>query len=1016
MYANQERVQKSSAEIPNPEEQGRIITELVKQNGEMKEGQRWCLVASKWLESWIDHTGSKAFWQYRQDDGALPRSSPGPIDNSPLITAESEETKDLRLNEKEKIVQIQMGAQEVRDFFIVANPVWFKLHSWYGGGPLIERGTKLSGVIQKRVKIDLHPVFIVWTPCREDGSPDIEASFSRAYPREATMKEVAEDIERISIRGKNCESDTGLAKMEEETTSSTPAKETMPLASPPPNPPRQEKAKNIKGDKPIVRLWFREEKKIEFPYEIGERVEACYKGEWYPGDLLQLQDADEHGRFTVLCDEDKEKPSKPSTMVKLIRRMKLKENEGDIVIHWRPVGELYADMQLGDPGLKFVRSRICQLMYERRRTDGSWIRKLKVRDWKDFEAGDQLDCLDTEHNWLAATVSEVKEGKIYIHFNGYSSRWDEWVSTDSDRLAKPGTKCKERGRVDDDDGWSSGLGRNGNGYRGSVGLRNLGNTCFMNSTLQCMNATPSLVDFFVDGDFTAEINPDAYKSHGRIAQEFGNLVKEMWSERPHVVVPRRFKEAIGSYAPRFQGYAQQDSQELLACLLEGLHEDLNRVRKKPYDPNPVIGNGTDDEKKGRDSWNKYRKREDSVIIDNIYGQIRSQVICPECGKYSVKFDPCGILQLPFPNNNSKLQVVTLVRADRKVPACMYSVSVPKNGSVMDLTEALASTAGVDARQLVVCEIYQSKVYKVFSGRHDLSSIMANDKIFAFECPELACKDGKQRAQLVPVKHVTSHGQEFGMSFIVALPVDSDGKVKIADVQKIVTRAAGAHIAEGATQAPFKVLIKKTYYDSLAEPDMEDIEIGRETEAGLLWPDRELYKSRTIVEDKSLREMDGDTSERVTLDGCLQAFTKEEVLSAENEYRCSHCKVMARGKKKLDLWRLPKILIIQLKRFQYTRAYRDKIDTYVDYPLENLDLSRWTLCKDQKKNAAYDLYAVSCHGGGLGGGHYWAYAKNLLDKNWYNLNDSSVGKMSVDRVKTRDAYLLFYVRRDPVRKN
>jgi len=39
---------------------------------------------------------------------------------------------------------------------------------------------------------------------------------------------------------------------------------------------------------------------------------------------------------------------------------------------------------------------------------------------------------------------------------------------------------------------------------------------------------------------------------------------------------------VGRYAPQFVGYAQHDSQELLAFLLDGLHEDLNLVRKKPY--------------------------------------------------------------------------------------------------------------------------------------------------------------------------------------------------------------------------------------------------------------------------------------------------------------------------------------------------------------------------------------------------------------------------------------------------
>ncbi len=48
------------------------------------------------------------------------------------------------------------------------------------------------------------------------------------------------------------------------------------------------------------------------------------------------------------------------------------------------------------------------------------------------------------------------------------------------------------------------------------------------------------------------------------------------------VSPKRFKWQLARFAPQFQGYAQQDSQELLAFLLDGLHEDLNRIKNKPY--------------------------------------------------------------------------------------------------------------------------------------------------------------------------------------------------------------------------------------------------------------------------------------------------------------------------------------------------------------------------------------------------------------------------------------------------
>lgn len=86
------------------------------------------------------------------------------------------------------------------------------------------------------------------------------------------------------------------------------------------------------------------------------------------------------------------------------------------------------------------------------------------------------------------------------------------------------------------------------------------------------------------------------------------------------------------------GYQQHDSQELLAFLLDGLHEDLNRIKKKPYIEEKE-SDGRPDEVVAREAWNDYKKRNDSIIVDHFHGQLKSTLICPKCRKVSVKFDP-----------------------------------------------------------------------------------------------------------------------------------------------------------------------------------------------------------------------------------------------------------------------------------------------------------------------------------------------------------------------------------------
>merc|ERR1712228_10535 len=129
---------------------------------------------------------------------------------------------------------------------------------------------------------------------------------------------------------------------------------------------------------------------------------------------------------------------------------------------------------------------------------------------------------------------------------------------------------------------------------------------------------------------------------------------------------------------------------------------------------------------------------------------------------------------------------------------------------------------------------------------------------------------------------------------------------------------------------------------------------------------------------------------VQLEECLELYTTKE--------------------KKFDLWMLPSMLVISLKRFSYNRYWRDKLDTHVEFPTENLDMGPYIINKSHGK-AIYDLIAVSNHYGGMGGGHYTAYGSNKDDGRWYHFDDSSVTPISENAVVTKAAYVLFYQRRE-----
>lgn len=143
--------------------------------------------------------------------------------------------------------------------------------------------------------------------------------------------------------------------------------------------------------------------------------------------------------------------------------------------------------------------------------------------------------------------------------------------------------------------------------------------------------------------YTEELNVDnPLGMHGLIAKAFGLTIENLWTLVNQSFSPRLLKGQTGRFAPQFAGYGQHDTQEFIAFLLDGLHEDLNRIIKKPYIEKPDWKAGGGDRQLaelGKECWDGYKKRNDSVIVDLFQGQLQSTLVCPECSKVSAQFRP-----------------------------------------------------------------------------------------------------------------------------------------------------------------------------------------------------------------------------------------------------------------------------------------------------------------------------------------------------------------------------------------
>ncbi|KAM6043488.1 ubiquitin carboxyl-terminal hydrolase 2 isoform 1-T3 [Chlamydotis macqueenii] len=183
--------------------------------------------------------------------------------------------------------------------------------------------------------------------------------------------------------------------------------------------------------------------------------------------------------------------------------------------------------------------------------------------------------------------------------------------------------------------------------QGLTGLRNLGNTCFMNSILQCLSNTKELRDYCLQNQYLRDLNNNS-RMRTALMSEFAKLIQLLWTSSPNdSVSPSEFKTQIQRYAPRFVGYNQQDAQEFLRFLLDGLHSEVNRVLVRPRASTDTLDHLPDDEK-SRQMWRRYQEREDSRIGDLFVGQLKSSLTCSECGYCSTAFDPFWDLSLPIP--------------------------------------------------------------------------------------------------------------------------------------------------------------------------------------------------------------------------------------------------------------------------------------------------------------------------------------------------------------------------------
>lgn len=613
------------------------------------------------------------------------------------------------------------------------------------------------------------------------------------------------------------------------------------------------------------------------------------------------------------------------------------------------------------------------------------------------------------------------------------------------------------------------------------GINNLGNTCFFNAVMQNLSQTHMLIDLIQevkDKGYKLRISPTVDANVSPLTVTLPGpepltaamflFLQSMKEPGKGPVNPKILFNQLCQKAPRFKGYQQQDSQELLHYLLDSIRvEETKRVKAgilKAFN-NPTEKTADEETKRQVKAYGKEGVKMN--FVDRIFvGELTNTIMCEECEHISTVKEAFIDISLPIieeriskPSNPGRLgkgsreQDTHLTHSDQ-----VHSTAHPVNRNTRKLSGQKQQSrrssssveekgagcsaerpeeegiAGGSARGGSVCKMAAAGSLSDGSERDSGAQDSSNDA-------DSEASESEWAPRASSSSH--SHGHTSTPSSSSTLTPSLTPVSASSPSSSSSTRQSGA--VEQLVTAVSKVNLGFNTVDcspsSYCSPEEQGETQTRDN----------LHHQHHHEAFKALSHSYTPSSKECSIQSCLHQFTSVELLMGNNKLLCESCterrhkqlrksssadkkveKMYTSARKQMLISLLPPVITLHLKRFHQAGMNLRKVNRHVDFPLI-LDLAPF--CSVSCKNLAagervlYSLYGIVEHSGSMRGGHYTAYVKvrapqrkaeqhhrNLpgardagssFPGQWVYISDTTVQTVPESRVLNSQAYLLFY---------